>query len=207
MTNRIHIATIALRRPAAVLLVWGALMFTGLTPRVALPAVAADLDGVSMPELLEYGGNSLRLNGMGMRTYSIFRVHIYVAGLYLDHPSADAEAILRSRGVKLLRIRFTHDVSQDRARDAWADGFAQNCRAPCHLRPEDLARFLAAVPEFHRGDDSTLLFTGDVVDIEVNGRRLGEIADPEFTRAVLAAFIGPNPPSEPFKHGLLGLQN
>ena len=51
----------------------------------AQPAIAAELDGVTMPDLLQVAGTPLRLNGMGLRTYPLFRIHIYVAGLYLQH--------------------------------------------------------------------------------------------------------------------------
>lgn len=171
------------------------------------PAAAASLDGVTMPDVLQYRGIALKLNGMGMRTYSVFRVHIYIAGLYLEHPTGDPEAILNSPQVKLLRIRFMHDVDVERARDAWVEGFADNCKPPCHLPPDQVQRFLAEVPAFHRGDDTTLLFDGDSVNIELNGRTLGVVRDALFTRIILATFIGAYPPTEPLKHGLLGLPN
>ena len=100
-----------------------------------------------------------------------------------------------------------HDVSADRARDAWAGGFRDNCRPPCHLRHADVERFLAAVPDFHRGDHSMLLFTDHSVEISLNGRVLGTVTDPTFSRAILSTFIGSDPPSEQFKHGLLGLHD
>jgi hypothetical protein len=160
-----------------------------------------------MPPTREADGVPLRLNGMGLRTYSVFHVHIYVAGLYLEQPSSDADVILRSDSAKLMLIHFVHDVTAAQARKAWASGFADNCRPPCHLPEDGIARFLAAVPEFHRGDISTLLFVGQSVQIAVNGRVLGTIGDPEFSRTILATFIGPFPPSEPFKRGLLGRQD
>jgi hypothetical protein len=166
---------------------------------------AADLDGVSMPPTWQAGGKALRLNGVGMRTYSVFHIHIYVAGLYLEQPTSSAEEILHSDAAKLLVIRFVHEVNAEQARKAWVEGFEDNCRAPCHLRGPDLLRFLAAVPSFHRGDESTLLFSAHGVDITLNGQSLGTVTDAQFSRAMLATFIGSYPPSEPFKHGLLGL--
>jgi hypothetical protein len=184
-----------------------ALLFAFVAPRPARPAAGAELDGVSMPDLLQAAGTPLRLNGMGVRTYSMFLIHIYVAGLYLERPTSDAEAILGAKFTKLLMVHFVHDVSAERARDAWASGFLDNCRSPCHLRGADVERFLAAVPEFHRGDESSLLFHGQSVTIAVNGRVLGDVADPDFARTILATFIGGYPPSEQFKHGLLGLRD
>ncbi|HEX4367537.1 MAG TPA: chalcone isomerase family protein, partial [Rhodopila sp.] len=95
---------------------------------------AATLDGVAMPEIRVTDGTRMRLNGMGLRTYSIFGLHIYVAGLYLEQRSNDSASILRSPERKLLDIRFLRDVDAVDARKAWQDGFANNCRPPeCYL--------------------------------------------------------------------------
>jgi hypothetical protein len=185
----------------------GALLLAALPLSYGWTAAAASIDGVELPQVKQAAGLPLRLNGIGMRTYSVFGIHVYVAGLYLEHPTSDAEAILSSDGAKLLDIHFVHDVNADQARDAWVQGFEENCRPPCHLKGPDVLHFLSAVPAFRRGDESTLLFIGRTVQIAVNGRTLGTISDADFTRAILATFIGPHPPSEPFKHGLLGLPN
>jgi hypothetical protein len=98
---------------------------------VALAALsiarAADLEGVSMPDTRVMGGKQMLLNGIGLRTFSIFRVRIYVAGLYLEHRINDPVAILHSSDMKLLDIRFLRDVDAEDARKAWQDGFEKNC--------------------------------------------------------------------------------
>jgi len=166
-------------------------------------ASAARLDSVTLPDSVQLDGTELHLNGIALRTYSWLRVHIYVAGLYLEHPSHDAEAILDSPEKKLLAIRFVHDVDVADAREAWQDGFEKNCRAPCHLAPYDVERFLAAVPSMRAGDRSTLTFTPDGLRITMNGQTLATITNPVFSRAVLATFIGPEPPTPRLKRELL----
>ena len=71
--------------------------------------------------------------------------------------------------------------------------------------PPELCRFLAATPALHKGDTSTILYTKDAASITVNGQVLGTITDPAFNRVLLATFIGPHPPTERVKRGLLGL--
>src|SRR5579859_5687596 len=151
-----------------------------------------------MPDTWAAAGTMLRLNGVGLRTYSFLRIHVYVAGLYLQQPTTDAEAILRSEAVKLLDIHFLHDVTAARAREAWRTGFRNNCQLPCRLADTMIERFLAAVPDFHKGDESTLLFTPKAVEITVNGRVLGVVDDAQFSRAMLSNFIGTHPPTETF---------
>jgi len=178
---------------------------------VALAALsvarAADLAGVAMPELLVTDGTAMSLNGIGLRTYSILGIPIYVAGLYLERRSDNPDAILRSRERKLLDIRFLRDVGVEDARTAWRDAFRQNCKTPCYLDPGDVQRFLAALPSVHKGDESTLLFTAKGVVVTFNRRLLGEITDPHFAEVLLGTFIGAEPPTPRLKRELLGLRD
>ena len=89
-------------------------------------AHAADLEGVSMPETRAVDGTQMRLNGIGLRTYSALGIRIYVAGLYLERRSGDPDTILHSQERKLLDIRFLRDVDAEDARKAWRDAFEQN---------------------------------------------------------------------------------
>src|ERR1700722_7966521 len=167
-------------------------------------AHAAALDGVSLPDTQWSNGKNLLLNGIGLRTYSVFSIHIYVAGLYLEHLNDNANAIIESPESKLLEIRFVHDVSANEARDVWQDGFEQNCKLACHLDPHAVQQFLAAVPSIERGDEAKLLFTSSGVELRTNGRIMGRIADPHFADIILSTFIGPVPPTPRLKRELLG---
>jgi hypothetical protein len=166
-------------------------------------ATAAQLGGVYLPDAVHIEGKTLVLNGIGQRLYSFLRVPIYVAGLYVQHPSTDANAILDSPEVKLLTIKFQHDVSAEDARTAWRDGFDDNCVAPCHLDPNAVSRFLAAVPAMHVGDIYTILFTPDGARVDAGKHPLGVIRLPRFAQAMLATFLGPRPASFPVKEALL----
>src|ERR1700757_3115950 len=121
-------------------------MIRGLILAVVIVAAlsvahAADLEGVSMPETRAVDGTQMRLNGIGLRTYSALGIRIYVAGLYLERRSGDPDAILHSQESKLLDIRFLRDVDAEDARKAWRDAFDQNCKTPCHLDTNDAERF------------------------------------------------------------------
>ena len=167
-------------------------------------AHAADLDGVAMPDTRVADGKQMWLNGIGLRTFSVLGIRIYVAGLYLERRSGDSDAILQSTERKLLDIRFLRDVGAEDARQAWRDGFDQNCRAPCYLDPRDVQQFLAAVPSMRKGDATTLLFTSNGVQVTVNGRPMGDIVNPHFAKTMLATFIGAEPPTPRLKRELLG---
>jgi hypothetical protein len=164
---------------------------------------AAELDGVQVPNTLQADGKMLHLNGFGLRTYSILRIHIYVASLYLEHLNTDPEQIIQSSETKLLTVRFEREVSADQARRAWRDGLNNNCEAPCHLDPDEVGRFLTVVPAMHAGDNYSLLFTQSVATVTVNGKLIGTITHPQFAEAMLATFLGPKPASPRLKQELL----
>lgn len=173
------------------------------TVATAGPVRAAILDGVQVPDTVEVEGKILHLNGIGLRTWSILHVHIYVAALYLEHPSSDPAAILNSPQTKLLTVNFLRSVSADQARDSWRDGFANNCQPPCALDPRDVATFLASVPDMRAGDQFALLFNAHGAEVDIGGRRLGVIPNPAFATAMLATFLGPKPGADSLKRDLL----
>jgi len=98
---------------------------------LALPANSASLSGYSLPDAYPAGGQTLLLNGMGIRTLTIFNVRVYVAGLYLAQKSRDARAILASPGTKVLMMQFLHKASKSDVEKQYREGEERNCG---HLR-------------------------------------------------------------------------
>jgi len=169
-----------------------------------LKVTAAELDGATMPDTQDVAGVHLVLNGVALRTYSLFRIHIYVVGLYLERRSADADAILASSQTKLLRFVFERHVNAEDARKSWREGFDRNCRPPCRLSAEMTDRFLAAVPSVQKGDIGTLLFTAQGLSVFMNEQLMGRVSDPNFVQVILSTFIGAYPAAAAVKRGLLG---
>jgi hypothetical protein len=185
------------------MLIRRALVILAVILPICSVARAAELDGVQLPPTLQVNGTTLRLNGYGLRTYSLLGIHVYVAALYLEHPSSNAAQIIQSPETKLLIVRFERNVSADQARNAWREGLEKNCQAPCRLDPNDVAQFLSQIPAMHAGDNYSLLFTRSGASVAVSGRPLGFISRPSFAQAMLATFLGPRPASEKLKQELL----
>jgi hypothetical protein len=180
-----------------------AFMMFMITTLIGPGSYAAQVDGIQVPETLQVLGKKLYLNGSGLRTYSILGIHIYAASLYLEHLSTDPNEVIHSTETKLLTVRFEHAVSAEEAQKAWRTGLANNCIAPCHLDPEDVATFLSQVPAMHTGDNFDLVFTPNGGTVTVNGHEIGTISRRQFADAVLATFLGPDPASPTLKQELL----
>jgi hypothetical protein len=166
---------------------------------------AAVLSGVTMPDSRVVDGTRLVLNGIGLRTYSILGIKIYVAGLYLTQRSSNAESILNSPEPKVLDIRFLRDVDAEEAHKSWRNGFANNCRPPeCSVDQRDVEEFISRVPAVHDGDESRIVFTARGARLTLNGQPMGTINDPHFAQVLLRTFLGPAPPTARLKRELLG---
>lgn len=158
-----------------------------------------------MPDSQVVEGTRLILNGIGLRTFSILGIKIYVAGLYLAQRSSNAEAILNSPQPKLLAIHFLRDVDADQAHKSWRNGFANNCVAPaCSVDQHDVEEFISRVPAVHDGDESRIVFSAKGARLTLNGQLMGNIADAHFAQVLLRTFLGPAPPTPRLKRELLG---
>jgi Chalcone isomerase-like len=174
---------------------------------LAWPAAAATLAGVTLPDSYTVDGQSLRLNGIGLRTLTFLRVRIYVAALYLPRPSHDAGQILASPGPKVVRLQFIHSGSKAQVEKQYREGEAKNCgNGEC--APSDLPDFealVAAAPAVKPGDTSTYVFTDRGVKVLANDEVIGDFADVDLAHQLLTGFIGEHPPSQSLREQLLGV--
>jgi hypothetical protein len=76
-------------------------------------AHSKECQGVTFPEQVQLDGNTLTLNGLGLRQATILKVDVYVAALYVAKVSSDAHALLGSNTPKELILHFVHNVSDD----------------------------------------------------------------------------------------------
>ena len=98
-------------------------------PFSATPASAATLAGVSLPDTYPVAGQTLVLNGIGLRSLTIFNVHVYVAGLYLARQSHNPAEILASPGAKVILLSFVHSASKAQVEKQFRTGEENNCRS------------------------------------------------------------------------------
>jgi hypothetical protein len=170
-------------------------------------ASAATLSGMTLPDSYTVDGQSLVLNGIGLRTLTIFNIRAYVAGLYLPRSSHDARQILASSEPKALILRFIRAASKERVEKQYRAGEATNCGSG-ECAPSDNADFealVAAAPAVKPGDTSTYVFTPNRVRVFANDRIIGDFANRDLAYRLLAGFIGDRPPSQALRRQLLGL--
>jgi len=165
-------------------------------------AQARELEGVTLPDTLTAGEKTLKLNGAGLRKKAMFKV--YVGGLYLESPSKDAGTILTVDEAKAIRMHFLRDLTRAQLVDAFQQDFEANVKDKATQRAA-FDRMLTLVPNVKEG--STLTFTylpGKGTTLSAGNTELGVFEGKGFADAVFALWLGPKPPTEDLKKGMLG---
>jgi Chalcone isomerase-like len=174
----------------------------------APPAVSGTptIDGVTFPSALTVDGRILHLNGVGLRTLTLFRIHAYVAALYLEHPGHDSGAIEASTEIKTLFLKFLQAASQERVQGMLRRDEAKYCAAAvCPASDaQDIERLVALFPAVKRGDYATYVFSPRGVRVLMNNVPLVTFGNPDFARRLLDAFIGPHATVQSLRNALLG---
>ncbi|HSS78569.1 MAG TPA: chalcone isomerase family protein [Thermoanaerobaculia bacterium] len=171
---------------------------------LTVPAGAATLAGVTLPDKAEVKGQSLVLNGIALRTK--FFIKVYVAGLYVAQKEKSAAKILAADSPRRQVLHFLYGVSKTQMCDAWNDGLAANTpNAPAEVKKE-FAALCGWMEAIEKGKELVLTYIpGEGTQVEVNGKLKGTLNGKAAADAVLSTWIGPKPdPGQDFKKALLG---
>lgn len=169
---------------------------------LATLAQAKTLAGVTLPDTLQLGGQSLTLNGMGLREK--FYIDVYVGGLYLQHPTHDGAAAIAADEPKRVLMHFIYkEVTREQILETFHEGFGS---AVSGAEAANIAKMEAWVPAAIKSGE-TMGFDyvpGVGTSFLVNGKTMGTIPGTAFMKLVWGIYLGPKPPTANLKAGLLG---
>lgn len=177
-------------------------------PMAGRAAPENPIAGVRFEPQVQLAGQSLQLNGTGLRAVAWFKG--YAAGLYLTRPAASPEAVLATPGAKRLQMRMLVDVPVGEFIKAFDKGVNRNTPEAQHPKLADrMAQFdalLQPLGTVNKGDLVNLdLVPGQGLQFWLNGRQLGAaIPGDDFYAALLLIFLGDKPVDKSLKAGLLG---
>lgn len=167
-------------------------------------ADAATVGGVNVPDRATAGGQSLVLNGAGVRKKLFIKV--YTGALYLPAKQASPERIIAADTPRQLVMHFTFDVEKDKIAEAWQEGLAANTPNTTPAVKQAFSTLSSWMQDMKKGQRITLTYVpGAGTTVDVNGSTKGVLPDKAVADAILATWIGPKPgPGEDFKKALLG---
>jgi hypothetical protein len=180
-----------------------------LLPMAATAQSVVELAGVKYPPTQAVSGQTLRLNGAGIRYR--FVVKVYTAGLYLQGKAATPEAVVSAPGPKRLHVVMLRDIDANELGKLFTRGMQDN------VSRDDFAKSIAgtlrmadifqAQKKLAAGDNFSVDWVpGRGTTVLVNGQPQGEpIKEPEFFNALMMIWLGPRPADVALKDALLGI--
>ena len=173
----------------------------------SLPAAAREVAGVTSPETIKVGDKDLRLNGMGLRKKAFFKV--YVASLYVETVTKDANAILAADAARRVEMSMLRDLGKEKIIDAIKDGFAKSAGANLPKLQERLDKFVAAIVDLKEGEKLSITYMpGKGTSIgNADGSEKISVEGKDFADALFSVWLGKEPVSEGLKNGMLGIED
>lgn len=156
------------------------------------------------PPTIQLENKTLVLNGTGIRRVTLFGVKVYRAALYVEKKSSNADEILNSPELKQIDLKFLRDASRNQISDAWRESLEKNCGEHCTEAKPMADKLIGMMTALKEGDVMSFIFYPDHVTVVVKGRQVGNVDGAVFTRIVLMTWMGPHPPNDDLKEGMLG---
>ncbi|MEI8292923.1 MAG: chalcone isomerase family protein [bacterium] len=172
----------------------------------ALPsAFSLQINGVEVPPQVTVNGQSLALNGAGLRTVSIAFIPIkaYVAAFYSPSPLKSEEAVLASPGPLQFTFTFLKSVNQGQVTDAWQSQIQASMTYSYPGIEKDKASFIGMFGPIAQGGSEMVQLIGTQTQIYDNGQLKGVIPGRDFQKAFLSMWFGSTPVQQDLKTALL----
>ena len=161
------------------------------------------LSGKNIPDKIIVDKTTLLLNGTTYRKVSLFNVKVWLAALYLDNPTTDADVVLSSKSTKVVDLHALYDISASDSVRGWKLAIDSNCQPECQKQDAEIRKFYLSVPDFKKNSFYRYIFSNTGLQILLENKEIFNSTSPELANVLLKTWIGKNPPSEEIKKELL----
>jgi hypothetical protein len=170
----------------------------------ALTAGAVTVAGVKLDDSVMVDGQTLVLNGAGVRKKLFIKV--YVGGLYLPSKQHEAAAILAADTPRQMVMDFIFSAGKAKIAEAWEEGLETNTPSASAEVKAAFKTLSSWMEDLKKGQRIVLTYVpGTGTTVEVKGKIKGTLPGKATADAILATWIGPKPgPGEDFKKAVLG---
>lgn len=182
-----------------------ALLGASLSLAPAGTTVAATLAGVEVEDSLEVAGETLTLNGVGLRKR--FFVKLYVAGLYTQEGAGDGDAIVQADAPMALTLDIVSDrVTRDKMVEALNDGFAASTGGDTAPVEAGIAQLREAMGDtLEAGASMAFVYEPGVgTRVSRDGTETAVIEGLPFKQALFGIWLSGTPADAKLKSALLG---
>lgn len=180
-------------------LLFGALMF------ISSSANAAKVGGVELDESITVAGESLNLNGAGIRK-KLF-IKLYVGSLYTASGAGAASEIVDADEVMAIRLNMLSDLlTREKMVDALEDGFKKSTGGNTAPIQAGIDQLIDVMPEkIKPGTEMTLTYEPGVGTHLMDGdNSISVIEGLNFKQALFGIWLSDKPAQKSLKKAMLG---
>jgi hypothetical protein len=155
------------------------------------------------------------LIGVGLRTRTLLKVHVYAVGLYVQQDALSSPPFAGERGVlkspdfyralvsgdapRTVQLKFVRDLTLEQVQDAMRSALAKANRTYV----DQFVQYFGPVQQGHEATFEWL--PGGVLKTTVTGQPWPDIADRAFASAVFGIWLGEHPLQDDLKADLVKL--
>ena len=182
-----------------------------LAAACALPAQAAEVNGVKIEDTATVAGKPVVLNGAGMRKKAFFNV--YVAALYLPEKKTTTADVLAISAPKRMSLTLQREVSSEDLSKSFVESMNNNStkdeKAKIAAQMTKFGEVFSRMEKVKKGDVLNIDWVpGQGTVTTMNGKVFGEtLPDLAFYNAVMRIWLGDNPAQDNLKEALLSGKN
>jgi len=172
-----------------------------------VPVMAAQVEGVRLPDTARVANQPMFLNGAGVR--SKFFVKVYVCALYLSERQTTPEGVIASRKPRRIELHMLRDMQASAILEAMMKALEDNVSTAEMKRLQPvLARLRQAMATIGGvGEGEVIQFDfvpGQGTIVRVGGDVRDTIEGEELARSLLSIWLGPKPVQSDLKAALMG---
>ena len=167
----------------------------------AVPSISAN----ETPQVIEYQGKKLVLNGQGTRV--VFFMKVYQGSLYLESKSSDADEIVNDNSPMAIRIDVTSEmVTADAMKKALSDGLEKSTNNDTgHISKEIEQLSSAFNSSVKSGNFFEFVYIPEIgMHVLKNNELVELISGLDFKKAFFGIFLSNNPIQKNLKKAMLG---
>jgi len=163
------------------------------------------LEGITLKKNVSHEGQTLMLNGGGVRTKLFF--DLYVGGLYLKQKSSNAVSIIKADEPMMMQLNIISGlITSDKMVSATMEGFEKSTKGNMASVQKEIDAFIAIFrEEIKEGDVFDIMYVPDTGTIVYkNGKLAGTVQGLTFKQYLFGIWLGDDPADDDLKEGMLG---
>ena len=157
------------------------------------------------PEIIEFEGSSLVLNGQGTRV--VFFMKVYEGSLYLETKSSNADEIVKSNSPMAIRLDVISEmVTAEAMKMALSDGLDKSTNSNTGPISNEIDQLAASFnSDVSSGDFYEFIYIKDIgTHVLKNNELVTLISGLDFKKAFFGIFLSNNPIQKNLKKAMLG---